>query len=168
MLGNEKGYTMTEMVIVLVLLAMLAMTGISLFFNPSHYNTRVFYDELLNSVKYARKLAVAQGARIQIDLTATTFTLRQRTEGLNCTTGTTFQPVVVPSSRATTYVKTAPSGVTLSPLLSFYFDPLGRAFQVSGTSACPLITSITVNVQGGGVTNTMTLTGETGFVQGAL
>jgi MSHA pilin protein MshC len=159
-----KGFTIIELVMVLVIAGIMAVVATSKFFSTIDYDRRVYYDEVLNSIRYARKLAVATNAHVQVDLTSTSITVRNRIEGSNCTTGTTFSPVTDPANRISGYVKTAPGPVTLtfSANWPIYFNGLGQALRASN---CTVLTSAapgTVTIVNG---NKVTVTGETGFVQ---
>ncbi len=164
---SQSGFTLVEIIIVIVLLGILAAAVLPKAFSTSTYTTRLYFDSVLNSVEYARKLAVGTGQHIQVALSTSTLTLSRRTEGSNCTTGTVLSAVVDPSTNATTFVKTAPSGITLSPAITFYFDGLGKAYLVSGTATtCAALGTQVITVQGN-FSATVTIVGETGFVQGA-
>ncbi len=163
----QSGFTLVEVILVIVLLGILAAAVLPKAFSTSTYTTRLYFDTVLNSVEYARKLAVGTGQHIQVAVTTSTVTLSRRTEGSNCTTGTVLSSLSDPGNNASTFVKTAPSGVTLSPAITFYFDGLGKAYQVTGTaSTCPALGSQVITVQGS-FSATVTVVGETGFVQGA-
>jgi MSHA pilin protein MshC len=158
------GFTIIELVMVLVIVGVMAVVAGPKFFSTIDYDRRVYYDEVLNSIRYARKLAVATNGHIQVDLTSTNITLRKRSEGSNCTTGTTFDEIVDPANRASGYVKTAPGSITLifSANWPIYFNGLGQALRVSDCTVLPNGANGTVMVVGG---DTVTVTGETGFVQ---
>jgi MSHA pilin protein MshC len=147
----------------------MAAIAIPRFTSISTFRARVYYDEVLNSLRYARKLAVGKNLHIQVDIAASSITLRQRTEGSNCTTGTTWTNLIDPETNVSPFVKSVPAGVTLSPVMSLYFDGLGMAYLVSGTAtSCGLISATTLNVTSSSLTETITITGETGYVQGSI
>lgn len=150
---------------ILVIVGIMAVAVSSKSFSTLDYDRVVYYDQVLNSLRYARKLAIATNAHIQVDLTSTTITLRNRTEGSNCTTGTTFSAVTDPANRSVSgYVKTAPGSVTLtfSANWPIYFNGLGQAIGVSNCTVLTAGIPGTLTVVGG---KTVTVTGETGFVQ---
>lgn len=156
----ERGFTLIELVMILVIVGILSVAVVPRYFSTPTYNKQVFYDEIINSVRYARKLAVGSGTHVQVSVTSTSITLQRRTEGANCAAAT-FTAITDPATQSSGYVKQAPSGVTLtfSADWPIYFDGLGRALRAS---TCAVISSDTITVVGG---NTTTVVGETGFVQ---
>lgn len=153
-----QGFTTIELVMVLVITGVLAVIAGPKFFSTVSYQRKVYYDEVLNSVRYARKLAVATNSYIQVDLTSTSITLRSRTG----TCGSpVFQAITDPANRSSGYVKTAPGSITLSFSANWpiYFNGLGQALRASN---CTVISTETVTISGG---NTVTVIGETGLVQ---
>ncbi len=161
---DALGFTIVELILTLVIIGIMSAIAGSKFFSAADYNRRVYYDEVINSIRYARKLAVATNAHVQVDLTSTSVTLRNRIEGSNCTTGTTFSVVTDPANRNNSgYVKTAPGQVALNFSTAnwpIYFNGLGQALLASNCSV--LSSASTVQVVNG---NAITVTGETGFVQ---
>ncbi len=159
--GRTLGFTLIEIVMVLVIVSVLSAATLPRFFSVSAYNQAVYYSEVLNSLRYARKLAVATGSHIQVNVTGTSLALVRRIEGSNCTTGTTFQAINDPASQSLGYTKVAPGQVSLtfSANWPLYFDALGQATQAS---TCSVVGTDTITVAGG---NTVTVSGATGFVQ---
>ena len=157
----SSGFTLIELVMIMVIISALVVLAGPKFFSTAVYQRQVYYDQLLNSLRYARTLAVGTGKHIQVSLTNNSITLQQRTEGSNCVTGTTFQPILDPATRISGFVKNAPGIVTInfSANWPIYFNGLGQAFSATN---CTVITTATVNVVDG---NTLTVFGETGFVQ---
>ncbi len=154
------GFTMIELVMTMVIISALMILAGPRFFTTSTYQQQVYYDEVLNSLRFARTLAIGTGNHIQVTLTSSSITLQRRVEGSNCTSPT-FQPIEDPGTRTSGFVKTAPGVVTLnfSTNWPLYFNGLGQVFTASN---CNEITTATVSIIGG---NTVTVFGETGFIQ---
>ena len=157
----KKAFALIELVAILVIISVLSIIAVPIFFSTSTYQALTYHDELLNSIRYARKLAVATGGHFEVSLTSTSLTLQQRIEGSSCSNGTTFQAVVDPSNNSSGYVKNAPGSITLSSSSQWpiYFDGLGRANQASTCSTLSSNATITIG------SKTITVVGETGFAQ---
>ena len=155
------GFTIVEMVMVMVIVVILAIAVMPRFFSVLTYNRQVFSDEITNSLRFARKLSVATGNRIQVTVTSNSITLQRRVEGSSCTLGTTFQPVMDPVTNTAGFVRNVPTNVTLtfSSGWPVYFNSLGQAMRASD---CTVSGNVTITVVGG---KTITLYGETGFVE---
>lgn len=165
---DDLGFTIVELILALVIIGVMSVIAGSKFFSATDYNRRVYYDEILNSIRYARKLAVATNSHIQVNLTSSSLTLLTRTEGASCAAAT-FYPtapnvaIIDPATRTTGYVKTAPGQVTLNFSAAnwpIYFNGLGQALLASNCSV--LSSASTVQIVNG---NTITVTGETGLTQ---
>jgi MSHA pilin protein MshC len=132
-----KGFTLVELVATLVIIALIAVVSGPLFSNVDVFKQSGFFEETLSAVRYAQKYAVASGCTVRVETTATGFTLYRPASAAACTTGPYSTPLTDPSGNATTFTRTAPSGVTLS-VHDFTFAADGSA------SASP---SITVGVK---------------------
>jgi MSHA pilin protein MshC len=84
-MASEKGFTLIELVITLVLLGILSATALPKFF-ASSYQQQVFFDDTLAAVRYAQKLAVATGCNVQVSIEETkdTYTLRHPADRSVC------------------------------------------------------------------------------------
>ena len=87
-----------------------------------------------------QKSAIATGCDYQISFSASAYVIRSRTGG--CTSGA-FTTTAVHPMRAGGFTGTAPAGITVSPVLTLYFDKIGRPRDSGGTL---LTTTQTVNV----------------------
>ena len=146
------GFTLVEMIVTLIIIALIAAVGGPVFFNINTFRESGFYDETVSALRYAQKYAVASHCTVRVQTTATGFTLYRPAAIGNCNTpGTYTTPLTDPSGNATTFTRTAPSGVTLTAA-DFTFNSSGTA-----SVALPLVISVG-NRQ-------LTVIGETGFVQ---
>ncbi len=125
-LDLKNGFTVIELVVVILLLAILAGVAVPLFFDQSIYRERAAYDEVAGAVRYAQKLAVASGCPVRVQLTADGYALQQQT---SCGAGS----FVTISSQHPVSSQTF-SRVTISPLTGFVFDAMGRVNPRSDVS----------------------------------
>lgn len=139
---------------VIVLLGILSATALPKFFDVSSYQQQAFFDDTLSAVRYAQKLAVATGCKVQVSINANTYVLNRPADRSQCLSNVAVfsLPVRNPATGETSYTHSE-SGVSLtSNSATFYFDALGRA------SADVLLTVAGVK--------TITVVRDTGFVYG--
>ena len=150
-IGGSKGFTLVEMIVTLIIVALIAAVTGPRFFSLSAFQESGFYDETVSAVRYAQKYAVASGCTVRVQTTASGYTLYRPAAVANCNTPGSYTTLLTdPSGNATTFTRTAPDGVTLSPR--------DFTFAADGTAS---VISTTINVG----SRSFTVFGETGFVQ---
>jgi MSHA pilin protein MshC len=126
-LHKTQGFTLVELILVIVLLSIISVIALPRFFDRNHFDERVFFDDTLNAIRYAQKLAVATGCQTRIVITNNSFALLRED---NCD-GTTPSfnnnlSVVNPTTGNTAYTGSQ-SGVSLTASQTeTTFDSLGR------------------------------------------
>jgi len=72
---NSKisGFTLVELVMVIVLLGIVSAIAIPRFFERSTFDEHALFIDTLNAVRYAQKLAVASGCATQIEVLANSY-----------------------------------------------------------------------------------------------
>ena len=114
-----KGFTLVELVTVILLLGILSAFAIPRLFNLNDYQTRAAYDEVVGAVRYAQKLAVASGCPARVVLTANTYAIQQQA---GCNSGG------YANISAAHPVSTGNFGpIVLDPAETFTFDAMGRS-----------------------------------------
>ena len=138
---------------VIVMLGILSATALPKFFEKSTFAERAFFDDTLNALRYAQKLAVATGCSVKISISSDSYSLGRQgsSASSSCPGGSSYSLAVPhPSSGASSYTGSEP-GITLtSSPPSFIFSPLG---MVSADAILTVAESKTINV-----------ISETGFV----
>ena len=124
--GRFEGFTLVEMIATLIIIALIAAVTAPLFSNVNVFKQSGFYEETLSAIRYAQKHAVATGCTVRVQTTTTGFTLYRPASAAACTTGPFSTPLADPSGNATTFTRTAPSGVILSAA-DFNFTASGTA-----------------------------------------
>ncbi|MDH3614696.1 MAG: prepilin-type N-terminal cleavage/methylation domain-containing protein [Gammaproteobacteria bacterium] len=123
----NAGFTVIELVLVIVIVAVLGAIAGPRFFDNSTFDERAYHDELVTSLRYAQKVAVASGCRVQVDITATTYSLTQQSPlaGHCDPADVSFPvPVLLPSGEAMNGA--APGTITAAPAITLVYGPLGR------------------------------------------
>jgi MSHA pilin protein MshC len=172
-----RGFTLIELVAVLVIAGLLATFAVNRFFQRDTFDARGFADQVTNIVRYGQKLAVAQNRAVFVSIDINKVAL---CFDADCSAA---QKVVPPSGSNSGSKETLeyclgsnwlcegrPSGVALSTdpvdTAGFYFDALGKpyarlnVFPDASTFPGPL----KISIQSNGLTRTVTVEGETGYV----
>ena len=138
---------------ILMILGIISVSVLPKFAQQSSFSEKVFFDDTVNAVRYAQKLAVATGCSVQIAIVANSYTItRQGTASSTaCPGGVTFSLAVPhPGSGGSSYTGSEP-GISLTSTASvFYFSALGAAS-----------TNVTLTVNG---VRTINVVAATGFV----
>lgn len=130
-LNFHKGFTMIELVMVIVMLGILAVVAVPKIINSGDINARGFHDETLSYLRFAQKTAIAQRRTVCVAFSSSTVTLTiasaaGATSCASALSGPTGQsPAVL----------TAKTGVTFgSTPTAFNFDGLGQPVNASGVA----------------------------------
>lgn len=151
-----SGFTLVEMVAILLILGILAAVVGPRFFDRGTFDARSFSDQTLAALRFAQKTAIAQRRTVCVTFSAAsvapaTVTLSiAPTFGSACTEGLTGPNGLKP------YQIVAPDGVffsTLTPSVTANsFSPLGQA-------------AVGQEIQVGGIPNIIRIEQETGYVR---
>ena len=124
---RNNGYTIVELVLVMVIIAILGAVAGPRFFDNSAFDERAYLDELASSLRYAQKVAVASGCRVRADIAAAGYILTQQApQAGHCDPSDASFPLPVVLSTGEAMTGSAPAGVTTSPAVIVVYDALGR------------------------------------------
>ena len=156
---NKNGYSLIELALIIILISITSISILPKFFDSLSFTSRTYFDDVLSSVRYAQKLAVAMGCDVQLSLASDTITINLRT---TCNSGSFTTDLRDPSFGQSSFTRQAPSGVSISSSdLPIYFDSLGRAHDSSTSLVLSSDANITVD------SRVLSIVGETGFAYGS-
>lgn len=158
---RQQGFTVVELVVVMVVLGIVAASFMPRFFAASKFEEMGFADAAAGAVRYAQKLAVFTGCPTRVEIDAGGYALWQR--ATDCQTGAFTRPVQRPGGQQ--WAQNAPNGVAVGSL-DVYFDGLGRPFDhaTAVPLSAPSGASFTVGSSADDGYRTISIAGETGFV----
>ena len=128
----EKGFTLVELVTVIVLLSVLSVAALSRLGGVSVFEQKAFFDEVANALRYAQKLAQSTGCNVQVSIVATSYQLNQ---GSSCDSATFDRPVLHPLDRSRYSNASFPDGMTISPASTLIFSAASDVTFSPATSA---------------------------------
>jgi MSHA pilin protein MshC len=160
----QRGFTMTELITVMVIIGILAAMVAPRFFEKNAFDSRGFYDQTISTLRYAQKAAIAKHRYVCATITSTNITLTMSTLNECGATTTLDLPgggnETCNHTAAVANVLNAPCNVTITPSLTIYFDPLGRPIDPATTQ--PVIAQQTITISG--YTTSIFVEKETGYV----
>lgn len=143
--GNNRGFTLVELIACIVIIGILAAVAGPKFFDNTPFSQRGYVDEVASAIRYANSVAVGSGCDVSITLTATSYQALQRAKsGNTCATAGGWTTAVKWSDGQSTVSGTAPSSVTLSPATQIVFNARGNV--IGGASPVLTIGAHTVSV----------------------
>ncbi len=149
---RQRGFTVVELIMVMVILGVVAAYAAPRLLNLSDFYARGFHDETLAYLRYAQKTAIAHRRTVCLAFSANTLTLT-----LAATPNTSTCTLPLNGSTGSS-VLTARTGVTYAPVPSaFSFNALGQPINSSGT----LIATQTIKIT---TTTDITIESNTGYV----
>jgi len=151
--AGSRGYTLIELVLVIIIAGILATIAGPHFFDQSTFYQRGYADELAAALRIAQKAAVATDCPAQVSVSAGAYAVAQQAAAgntCNPSDAAWSTPVVGPDGAK--IADTAPSGVTTSPTGAWVFSG-------SGVLSSAPATSLSVG------THTITIDSTTGYVQ---
>jgi MSHA pilin protein MshC len=180
---RAAGFTMVELIIVMVLIGILGAIGAARFFDRSGFDAAAYTEQTRGMLRYAQKLAIAQRRAVYVQAGAqgialcyaaatpcSAASLVRAPSGKNSESKVTSAWCTVDGAFAPTwYCEGRPSGLTLAfstgTAANFYFDGLGRPYFATDTGQDSSFQSgVTLTIGGDGNTRSVAVSPETGYV----
>lgn len=156
--GKSRGFTLIELIMVLVLLGVLAVFAAPKIFNRSDFDARGFHDVTLSYLRYAQKTAIAQRRTVCVGFTTTSVALSiAKTAAVFDCSGANGVVLNGPDGKVPPVSVTTMNYGATAPT-AFGFDGLGQPVNSSGTA----LATQTLSVANSG--KTITVEGGTGYV----
>jgi MSHA pilin protein MshC len=183
------GFTIVELITVLVVMGVLSAVAIARFFNNDTIQVREFADQAKATIRYGQKLAIAQNRPIYVSATGNRFALCVQSGcaagslvtapgGNNSGTSVTKNQCQVAGSYVSTWMcEGKPDSLTVSSSRAtevgaggmFFFDAMGRPYNAADAAnplgtASTFTTPLAITFSGGGTSVNVTVEAETGYV----
>jgi MSHA pilin protein MshC len=124
--GNDCGFTLVELIVVIVIVAVLGSLAAPRFLDTSAFSERGYYEELVAALGFAGTAAVATGCPVRFTLTAASYSAeQQQPSNGRCDPADTSWGQPVKLADGSTLAGTAPTGVSASPAVAIVFYPRG-------------------------------------------
>lgn len=114
----QRGFTVVELILVVVIIGIVAAVVGPRFFTRSNFDERFYFEEALSAIRYAQKLAVASGCNIQFSIDSEGYALDYH--GGDCGTGKVQDP-----AGGGHYGNSLEPGVVVQTPLTLTFNSLG-------------------------------------------
>lgn len=175
---KQGGFTIVELIAVMIIIGVLGAVAASRFFERSSFDADAFTEQTRAMLRYGQKLAVAQNRPVyvrinteRIDLCfAVDCSVESRVNapsGANSSSAGTLKQCLGSGSW---FCESVPDGVTQTvsgPAASFAFDALGKPYTVTTTGSLANFQRVKVTITDGSeqaIARTITVYPETGYV----
>jgi MSHA pilin protein MshC len=131
--SSSVGYTIVELVTVIVILAIVAAIAGPRFFGTRVFNERGYADEVASALRYAQKIAVGSGCNVRFAITAAGYSaMQQAAVGNRCDAASGTWSTAVLRPDGTTLSGAPPANANVISSATMIFN--GKGAVVSGAA----------------------------------
>jgi len=159
---KQAGFSLMELVLVIVIIGVLAVVAGPRFFSTDVYRDRFYAEDILAALRFARRAAESTNCSVRFRALANGFDLAQDTNCFNGGASNYSLPVLRPSESGAAYLSTEkPTTMIQSASTNTLF------FQVDGgvRNSANNVVDVTFSLTGAEVIRTLTVDGGTGYVR---
>ncbi len=147
-----RGYTLIELVVVIVILGVIAAIAGPRFFGTKVFSERGYADEVASAMRYSQKISVASGCNVRFAITIAGYNaMQQVASGNRCNPASASWTTVVKRPDGDALAGTPPNDANVAGPATMIFDSKGAV--ISGA------TNLTIGAY------TLTLDAASGFVE---
>lgn len=150
MKSRSRGFTMVELVFVLMLVGILSLVAVPRLFDRSEFDARGYADSLAAAARYARTVAVASGCPVQVAVTAAGYAVNRPATFCDAAS---FPAAVNEPGGTGALAGNAPTGVAVAGV------PLTFEFGADGSTDLGADATVTVGA------HAVRVVASTGFVE---
>ncbi|QGZ42766.1 prepilin-type N-terminal cleavage/methylation domain-containing protein [Pseudoduganella flava] len=169
--AGQFGFTLVELILVLVVTGILAAVMAPRFFDRATFDTTSYSNQVTALIRYGQKQAIAQNRNVFVRLDGASVAL--------CYDAACTQPVTAAAGKNSDSANTlarcgnlstwacegVPNGLAMTAAAMFYFDPAGRPFYPNDGNTSTFVNRLAVQVTGGGQTRVTLVEQETGYTR---
>jgi MSHA pilin protein MshC len=175
---QRNGFTLVEMISMLIIISILALVALPRFFNSQTFDARVFFDQAQSMLRQAQKIAIAQNRNVHVRLDSTSLafcfvpfaadgTCSNQVPAPTGKNSGSAATLAICGNSNTWFCEAAPTDVNYAsaPVTPyFYFNALGKPFYPANILPISNFSRLDLSFTGGGLTRHLFIEPETGYV----